>query len=88
VALKVSGVQDALYCFGVGHISPAGVEPAKSGLNPALSRNCEAPSGDEPGRLPHTDECRPSTEGRFVRQAPPVLLRSRGGVRGFNNRRR
>ena len=25
---------------------------AKSGLNPALSRNREAPEGDEPGRLP------------------------------------
>ncbi len=24
---------------------------AKSGVNPALSRNCEAPFGDEPGRL-------------------------------------
>jgi hypothetical protein len=58
-----------------GHISPAGVEPAKSGLNPALSRNCDAPSGDEPGRLPYADGRQLSTEGRFVRQAPPGLLR-------------
>jgi hypothetical protein len=63
-----------------GHISPAGVEPAKSGRNPALSRNCDAPSGDEPGRLPYADGRQLSTEGRFVRQAPPGLLRRFGEV--------
>ena len=28
---------------------------AKSGAIPALSRNCDAPSGDEPGRLRRAD---------------------------------
>jgi hypothetical protein len=31
------------YARSVGHISPAGAEAAKSGVNPALSRNCDAP---------------------------------------------
>src|ERR671936_1568192 len=41
------------YAPVAGHISPAGAETAKSGANPALSRNCDAPRhGDEPGRPP------------------------------------
>src|SRR6266480_7480544 len=31
------------YARSAGHISPAGAEAAKSGVNPALSRNCDAP---------------------------------------------
>jgi len=56
-----------------GTYFPAGVEPAKSGRNPALSRNCDAPTGDEPGRLLHADGRQLSTEGRFAwrRQPPP-----------------
>jgi hypothetical protein len=66
----------ATYIVGKpGPYSPAGVEPAKSGRNPALSRNCDAPFGDEPGRLPYADGRQLSTEERFVRQAPPGLLR-------------
>src|SRR5438045_2379614 len=38
------------YARSAGHISPAGAEAAKSGANPALSRNCDAPLGDESGR--------------------------------------
>src|SRR5437764_14296030 len=38
------------YARSAGHISPAGTEAAKSGANPALSRNCDAPLGDESGR--------------------------------------
>jgi uncharacterized protein (TIGR00290 family) len=58
----------------VGHISPGRREAAKSGANPALSRNCDAPSGDEPGRPLAPNERQPSEEGRFVRQPPPGLL--------------
>src|SRR6266542_3842459 len=60
---------------------------AKSGPNPALSRHCEAPSGDEPGRssLPRM----PVLGGRAVRAAikPPSLPSSsavtEGGCRVF-----
>src|SRR5436309_12633540 len=38
------------YARSAGHINPAGAEAAKSGVNPALSRNCDAPLGDESGR--------------------------------------
>jgi hypothetical protein len=41
---------DGRYARRVGHILPAGTEAAKSGANPALSRNCDAPLGDESGR--------------------------------------
>ena len=61
-------VRLSTYPAQAGQIVPAGVEPAKSGRNPALSRNCEAPAGDEPGRLHYADGRQLSTEGRFVRQ--------------------
>jgi hypothetical protein len=51
-----------------GTYSPAGVEASEVRSNPALSRNCEAPPGDEPGRLLYADGRQLSTEGRFVRQ--------------------
>jgi cob(I)alamin adenosyltransferase len=45
-----------------------------------LSRNCDAPLGDEPGRLLYVEANRPSEEGRFVRREPAShLLRERGG---------
>jgi cobalamin transport system substrate-binding protein len=56
------------------------METAKSGASPALSRNCEAPSGDEPGRLLHADERQPSEEGRFDgTAAEPTSSAKRGG---------
>src|SRR6266542_4380184 len=55
------------------HIRPAGVVAAKSGFNPALSRNCEAPRGDEPGRPPCTERTS-ALGGRAVRAAPPPGL--------------
>jgi uncharacterized protein (TIGR00290 family) len=42
--------------------------------NPALSRNCNARSGDEPGRPRAPNERQPSEEGQFERQPPPGLL--------------
>jgi uncharacterized protein (TIGR00290 family) len=51
-----------------GTYSPAGAETAKSGANPALSRNCDAPPGDEPGR-PLCAERTPALGGRAVRAA-------------------
>jgi len=63
------------------HNSPAGEEAAKSGANPALSPNCDAP----PPGTSQVDRFapngrQPSEEGRFVRQPPPGLfLRKRGG---------
>ena len=46
----VTAVGVMTYARTAGHISPAGTEAAKSGANPALSRNCDAPLGDESGR--------------------------------------
>jgi uncharacterized protein (TIGR00290 family) len=58
------------YPLEAGQISPAGAETAKAGVNPALSRNCDAPStGDEPGR-PLCAERTPALGGRAVRAAP------------------
>src|SRR5437870_12385838 len=51
-----------------GIYPPAGVETAKSGANPVLSRNCDAPPGDEPGR-PLCAERTPALGGRAVRAA-------------------
>src|SRR2546428_11010337 len=51
-----------------GIYPPAGVETAKSGANPVLSRNCDAPPGDEPGR-PLCAERTPALGGRAVRPA-------------------
>ena len=69
------------YAQVAGHISPAGAKTAKSGANPALSRNCDAPlSGMSQVDHSAPNERRPSEEGRFVRQPPPGLfLRKRGG---------
>jgi len=39
----VTAVGVMTYAREAGHISPAGGEAAKSGANPALSRNCDAP---------------------------------------------
>jgi hypothetical protein len=53
--------------------------PAKSGANPALSRNCEAPpepGGDEPGRLPPWPQAQSSEEGRVVPRIPTGLASS------------
>jgi uncharacterized protein (TIGR00290 family) len=58
----------------VGHISSGRCKAAKSGANPALSRNCDAPSGDEPGRPLAPNERQPSEEGRFTRRPPPGFL--------------
>src|SRR5207302_5511867 len=53
-------------------LGSATVRVAKSGANPVLSRNCEAPSGDEPGRLSRTD-ARTGSRGRaVVRQGPSL----------------
>ena len=41
----------------------AGVAAAKSGFIPALSRSCDAPSGDEPGRLRYTERESPRRKG-------------------------
>src|SRR5207253_1142786 len=56
------------YARSAGHISPAGAEAAKSGVNPALSRNCDAPFGDESGR-PFCAETNVALGGRAVRAA-------------------
>src|SRR5260370_16343151 len=55
---------------------------SEAGAIPALSRNCEAPSGDEPGRLRYTELT--ALVGRAVSTAPagkPFLFPSekRGG---------
>src|SRR6266508_3056829 len=70
-----------------GTYSPAGVETAKSGANPALSRNCDAPpSGMSQVDRSAPNERQPSEEGRFVRQPPPgLLLRRRGGFHKRTN---
>src|SRR6266542_5996335 len=62
-----------------GYISPADVTAAKSGPKPALSRNCEALSGVEPGRLPYVERTS-ALGGRAVCAAsaaepPPPLTR-------------
>jgi hypothetical protein len=64
-----------------GHISPAGAETAKSGVNPALSRNCDALLwGRARSTVLRRNGRQPSEEGRFGRQWPPgLLLRRRGG---------
>jgi hypothetical protein len=64
-----------------GTYSPAGAEAAKSGANPALSRNCDAPArGRVRSTLLRRNERQPSEEGRFGRRRPPgLLLRRRGG---------
>jgi hypothetical protein len=59
---------------GVGHTSPGPCKAAKSGTNPVLPRNCDAPSGDERGRPLAPNERQPSEEGRFERHPPPDLL--------------
>ena len=63
---------------------------AKSGEIPALSRNGDALSGDEPGRLPRRRESSPSDEGRFVRlgRRGSFVLRSASGGRRWQQRRR
>src|SRR5260370_20332999 len=55
---------------------------SEAGANPALSRNCEAPTGDEPGRLRYAELA--ALVGRAVSTAPagkPFLFPSekRGG---------
>ena len=40
-----------LWCGSRPGTLPGTADEAKSGFNPALSRNCDAPPGDEPGRL-------------------------------------
>src|SRR5919106_1596924 len=61
------------YARVAGHISPAGAKAAKSGANPALSRNCDAPlSGMSQVDHSAPNERRPSEEGRFVRQPSPA----------------
>ncbi len=78
---QVTAVGLMAYAQVAGQISPAGAETAKSGANPALSRNCDAP----PSGMSQVDRSapngrQPSEEGRFVRQPPPGLfLRRRGG---------
>ena len=51
-----------------------GAEPSEAGAIPALSRNGNAPRGDEPGRLTRADDLS-SEEGRFV----PAPRWRRGG---------
>lgn len=57
--------------------------PAKSGVIPALSRNGDAPPGDESGRLTGTDVTGPRSKGWCVRRSirPPVPA-------GFSDRRK
>jgi hypothetical protein len=52
---------------------------SEAGVNPALSRNCEAPPGDEPGRLLYVDERQLSTEERFAREARRPSAAESGG---------
>jgi uncharacterized protein (TIGR00290 family) len=52
---------------GVGHISPGRCKAAKSGANPVLSRNCDAPRGR--ARSTACDERTPALGGRAVRAA-------------------
>src|SRR5579884_3568101 len=51
-----------------GTYPPAGARRSEAGVIPALSRNCDAPSGDEPGRLPSAETTSPG--GRAARAAP------------------
>ena len=53
---------------GVGHISPGRCKAAKSGANPVLSRNCDAPRGR--ARSTACAERTPALGGRAVRAAP------------------
>src|SRR5919198_5439534 len=69
-----AGVRRWTYPAQAGHIfPPAGVEPAKSGRNPALSRNCDAPVGNEPGRLACAERLSSRRKGssRGDAEAPP-----------------
>ena len=70
-----------------GTYSPAGVEPAKSGCNPALSRNCDAPEGGRarsPVLLRRTSalDGRAGSCGDTAGPPPPT----RGGADGFSGR--
>ena len=51
-----------------GTYSPGRCSRSEAGVIPVLSRNCDAPSGDEPGRLHYAEANRPS-EDRAVRSA-------------------
>ena len=42
---------------------PGGTERSEAGANPALSRNCDAPPGDEPGRLHRAADSSPRRKG-------------------------
>jgi hypothetical protein len=78
---RVTAVGVMAYARVAGYVSPAGVETANSGVNPALSHNCDAPSSgmSQVDRFAPNGR-QPSDEGRFVRQPPPgVFLRRRGG---------
>ena len=44
-------------------VRPGGTERSEAGGNPALSRNCDAPPGDEPGRLHRTADSSPRRKG-------------------------
>jgi uncharacterized protein (TIGR00290 family) len=70
IVKPVTAVGVMTYARVAGHISPAGAETAKSGVNPALSRNCHAPATgmSQVDRFAPNGR-QPSEEGRFVRRA-------------------
>jgi hypothetical protein len=70
---SVSAVGVMAYARVAAHISPADAETAKFGVNPALSRNCDAPRlGMSQVYRSALNGRQPSEEGQFVRQPPPA----------------